>query len=486
MCNKCCRRIDNGCEDSVSGPTGPTGAAGFTGHTGPTGATGPIGPDGPNIPMVPYTIGSAYGFQDTGSLINNIGYGNESTSTRGNCIGQVLPTSLTGDKSNIICSVNTMTGANSIFDSNLLISADTSEIGNANRSTLIGQSFTANTYNQSVYIGDMRNTTPADISTCINNNIFSNNIVMAKESAYFGSGQNAITLNNNEVHFDYRAPNFYYHDLLNQNALNLMYYDTTTSKITYGDLITSPNTELINGQVAKSPADGTNNLTYLANATNSAIVSVSASPSSSVQLSAASGSVDISSPNVSLPTIPNTIKTDVLYYDNLTSLVTWGAAPVVPTMAGFLVSLTSSINLSTGAQVLTFNGSVMATNGGHSYNTGIFDPVTGYITPTTTAKYSIQCSFGIQTTNFNGDRSYTLQLREFLPSVNLIASGARTSFTSSSIANHREYLNLSDTCILDAGHSYQIVLSIGAMTGALGIATLNNLHYSYISCRQLL
>ena len=243
---------------------------------------------------------------------------------------------------------------------------------------------------------------------------------------------------------------------------------------------------LINGLTPKSPADGTNNLTYISNAVDNAIVSISAAPASSIQLISASGSVDISSPNVTLPSIPNTIKTNVLYYDNTTSLISWGSAPVVPTMAGLNVSLTTAINLSTGAQVITFNGSLMAVNGTHNYNSGIFDPVTGYITPTVTAKYNIQCSFGIQTTNFNGNRSYTLQFREFLPSVTLIAAGARTTFTSVSVANHQEYLNLSTTCVLDAGNNYQVVLSIGAMTGTLGIATLNNLHYSYISCRQLL
>jgi len=246
----------------------------------------------------------------------------------------------------------------------------------------------------------------------------------------------------------------------------------------------SPNNILINGQLAKIPANGTNNLTYLANPTNSALVSVGSSPTPDVQLVAASGSIIMSSPLVSMPSIPNTIKTNVLYYDNLTSLVSWGAVSL-PTMSGFYVNLTAPIVLSTSNIVINFSGSVMATNGPHSYNTGIFDPVSGYITPTLTAKYHIECSFTVQTVNFSGNRSFTLQFRENLPSFALIAAASKTAFTSSAIGIHTEYVNVSTTCILDAGANYQVVLSIGPMTGAMTSANCLQLHYSYISCRQL-
>lgn len=204
------------------------------GPTGPTGATGDIGP---NIPMTPSIIGSAYGFQDTGSLINNLGFDNNATLTRGNVYAQGVPSSLTGDKSNVIASVNTLQATNNIVDSNVIISADTSELQNVNRSTLIGQSFTnSNDFDHCMYIGDMSNTTPNNYSMCLNTNYYGNTITMAKESAYFGFGRNSLTLNNNECHFDFRAPDLYYHDLAQSNTPNILYYDNANSKITWDAL----------------------------------------------------------------------------------------------------------------------------------------------------------------------------------------------------------------------------------------------------------
>ncbi len=217
---------------AISGPTGPTGA------TGPIGPTGDIGP---NVPMQPLVIGSAFGFQDNGSLINNLGYDNNATLTRGNVIAQGVPSSLTGDKSNVINSVNTLQGSNNIIDSNVIISADTSEVQNVNRSTLIGQSFTnSNDFDHCMYIGDMTNTTPNNYSMCLNTNYYGSPVQMAKESAYFGFGRNSLTLNNNECHFDFRAPDLYYHDLAQSNTPQMLFYDNATSKITWDSLAVLP------------------------------------------------------------------------------------------------------------------------------------------------------------------------------------------------------------------------------------------------------
>lgn len=184
--------------------------------------------------MQPTTLGTAYGYQDTGSLLNNLGYDNNSQLTRGNVIAQGVPTSLTGDKSNVIASVNTLQATNNITNSNVIVSGDGSELQTVDRSTIIGQGFSnPNDFNNCIYIGDMLNTTPNNYSMCLNTNYYGSPIQMAKESAYFGFGKNNLTLNNGECHFDYGAPNLYYHDLATGTSSNVLYYDNTNGKITY-------------------------------------------------------------------------------------------------------------------------------------------------------------------------------------------------------------------------------------------------------------
>lgn len=216
----------------------------FGGPMGPPGPPGPL-PD----PMEPTTLGIAYGKQDpSGDSRNIFGYGCDASVTRGNVIAQGIPTgNLTGDKSNVIASFNTLQGTNNIIDSNVIVSGDGSEVQNVNRSTLIGQGFqNPNDYNNSLYIGDMINTTPKNYSMCLNTNYYGGTIEMANESAYIGFAGNNITLNPNEVHLDFRAPKLYYHDLGQASTPNALFYDPSTSRISHDTL---PNNTLINYQV---------------------------------------------------------------------------------------------------------------------------------------------------------------------------------------------------------------------------------------------
>ncbi len=184
--------------------------------------------------MQPTTLGLAYGYQDSGTLLNNLGYDNNSQLTRGNVIAQGIPNTLVGDKSNVIASVNTLQSNNNIIDSNVMISGDTSEVANVTRSNLIGQSFNnSSDYDHCLYIGDMTNTTPNNYSTCINTNYYGNPITMAKEAVYFGSGKNNITLANQEFHVDTGCPALYYHDLASASTSDVLYYDSANGKITY-------------------------------------------------------------------------------------------------------------------------------------------------------------------------------------------------------------------------------------------------------------
>lgn len=211
-------------------------------------------------PMQPLVVGTAYGFQDTGSLINNLGYDNNATLTRGNVYAQGVPSSLTGDKSNVIASVNTLQASNNIIDSNVIISADSSELQTVNRSNIIGQSFSnPNDYDHCLYIGDMLNTIPNNYSMCINTNYYGNPITMAKESVYFGFGQNNLTLNNNECHFDFRSPNLYYHDLGQASTSNILFYDNSNGKISWdSSSILPPGPAGPTGSTGPTGAAGTN------------------------------------------------------------------------------------------------------------------------------------------------------------------------------------------------------------------------------------
>lgn len=195
----------------------------------------------PILPMNPQILGSSFGFQDQGSLINNLGYNNNATLTRSNVIAQDVPNSLSGDKSNVICSANTLQSTNNIMNSNVFISSDTSELGNVNRSNIVAQGLNNNiNYEQCTYVGDMLNTQPSDLSTCFNNNQFGENIVMNTQSVYFGSGATPLTVNTNEFHFDYKCPNWFYHDLQQGSSTNILYFDPVSHQILHSVLPVSP------------------------------------------------------------------------------------------------------------------------------------------------------------------------------------------------------------------------------------------------------
>ncbi len=365
-CDGCCRRLDNNaCDEGPTGNTGPTGftgptgrtgptgftgptgqtgstgstgmtgPTGFTGPTGATGSTGPTGPTGdigPNIPMTPSAIGSAYGFQDTGSLINNLGFDNNATLTRGNVYAQSVPSSLTGDKSNVIASINTLQASNNIVDSNVILSADGSEVPNTLTSNIIGQGFVngSSDYERCLYVGDMRNTIPSSLSTCINNNLGSQTITMAKESAYFGSGWTPITVNNNECHFDYKAPRLYYHDLAQTNTSNVLFYDNTSSQISYDAVSNLPNGAIIQHQVPDITHGG-NIIAVVGNTDETAVVSCSSGPAA-VQL-VCNDLIQINSgtANLQIVNLPTAITSTTLYYNNITKNVSFGAATGGPT-----------------------------------------------------------------------------------------------------------------------------------------------------------
>ena len=305
------------------------------------------------VPMQPTQLGSAYGFQDTGSLINNLGYDNNSTITRGNVIAQVVPTSLSGDRSNVIASVSTLQGTNNIIDSNVIISADTSEVQNVTKSTLIGQSFTnSNDYDHCLYLGDMSHTIPNSHSMCINTDYYGSSIQMAKESAYFGFGQNNLTINNNECHLDFRCPDLFYHDLAQSNTPNILFYDNTNGKITYDALpsitgptgasgisitgptgapgvsITGPtgansaNATLINYQ-ALNTISGNNNIVQIQSSDETS--SVSCTPNITQVYSDDLIQINSGSANIEITNLPNTTTPNVIYYDSTSKQISYGA-----------------------------------------------------------------------------------------------------------------------------------------------------------------
>lgn len=276
-----------------TGPTGPTGANGINGPTGPTGLNGVTGPTGftgptgagstgvqsvdneavageglvtnvdpynPKVkrlfqgaglsffpsatdiliqcdPMAPTIYGSAYGNQTNTETA--IGYNNLAqvgSGQRSNIIGAELPAFNT-DESNIMCSYqNLSTATNTYSRSNIILCSDSSEINSATNSHIIAENLNATglDMNNCIYIGEMHNTTPADVSMCLNNNLYGNAITMAKESVYMGCGQNSITLNNNEFHMDFRCPNAFYHDLGGLTTSDVLYYNTANGQIGYG------------------------------------------------------------------------------------------------------------------------------------------------------------------------------------------------------------------------------------------------------------
>lgn len=193
--------------------------------------------------MTPSVFGNIYGNQSTED--NIIGYNNQAafgSGQRSNIIGSNLPAFNT-DESNIMCSYQNLASASNTYSrSNIILCGDSSEINSSTNSHIVAENLNAGglDMNNCVYIGDMRQTTPADVSVCINNNLYGNNIQMAKESVYIGCGQNPITLNNNECHLDFRCPKLFYHDLGGLTTADTVYYDSTNGELGYGPATAGP------------------------------------------------------------------------------------------------------------------------------------------------------------------------------------------------------------------------------------------------------
>jgi len=204
--------------------------------------------------MQPNELGGIYGNQNNDS--NIIGYSNNAVITgveNCNVIGANKPT-LTAQDSNIIATAANLTGAASstYTRSNIILSAGGSEIQGATNSNIMALALVApsTTIDNSIYIGDMNNTTAVDHSICINNNFYGSNIVMDNESVYIGTGKTAITLGAGECHMDLGSA-WHYHGLLNNPLTDVLYYDAPSGLITYGALA-EPNLDLSSAGAGQS------------------------------------------------------------------------------------------------------------------------------------------------------------------------------------------------------------------------------------------
>lgn len=210
-------------------------------------------------PMDPEQIGGIFGAQNKED--NFIGFDNRVTlGTKSNIIGSKLPSALIGEASNIISSYSNLSTANGTFTrSNILLSGSDSEINTSRDSHIMACNFSGSgvDMNNSIYIGDFINTRPSDISMCINSNLHGNSIRMAKESVYLGTGQTTLSLSPGECHMDFRCPAWFYHDLNSGATSNVLYYDTSSSQITYGAVeVTLSNSGASGSLILLNPGTG--------------------------------------------------------------------------------------------------------------------------------------------------------------------------------------------------------------------------------------
>jgi len=230
-----------GTENLLDNPgtgTGPFNFKALVSGAGIDVTSGPTDVTITNSAMQPTQVGGAYGNQNQDSIV--LGYNNLAiigTNQNSNVIGSDLP-ALTPQDSNILSTFGNLqlSGSSVYTNSNILVSDNGSEIQNATSSNIIAQNVNSPTtdLDNCLYIGDLANVSTATNSICINTNIGGSAIQMANNSAYIGTGQNAIVLAANSCHLDLNAANLYYHNLGTATASNVLYYNTATSQITYG------------------------------------------------------------------------------------------------------------------------------------------------------------------------------------------------------------------------------------------------------------
>lgn len=197
--------------------------------------------------MQPTQLGIAYGNQAS-QTENHLGYENQApVGSRSNIFGCYLPPTLTSDESNIMVAYqNLSTASNTYSHSNIIISGHGSEILNSNRSHILAHELNAGGVDMDycTYIGNMRNVVPANLSMCFNNDKFGNPIQMAKESYYFGSGKNAVVMNNGELVFDF-GDRVRWFGVGGGTQTQMIYYEPSTGDFTYGPIPSSSSSNAI-------------------------------------------------------------------------------------------------------------------------------------------------------------------------------------------------------------------------------------------------
>lgn len=197
--------------------------------------------------MQPTQLGIAYGNQGT-QTENHLGYENQvPVGSRSNAIGSYLPPTMTLDESNVIVAYqNLSTAVNSYTHSNIIISGNSSEMLSARNSHILAHELQAGGVDMDncIYIGNMRNVVPANESMCFNNDEFGNPIQMAKESYYFGSGKNAVVMNNGELVFDF-GDRVRWFGVGGGTQTQMLYYEPSTGDFTYGPIPSSSSSNAI-------------------------------------------------------------------------------------------------------------------------------------------------------------------------------------------------------------------------------------------------
>lgn len=329
--------------------------------------------------MTPNEIGGVYGSQRSRED-NHIGFKTGvPDGSKSNIIGAELPSTLLGDTSNIMSSYINLTSANGTFSrSNIILSGDNSEINSVSNTHLIGNDFsgTGLDMESSLYIGNMRNTKPTTVSTCINQNTYGNTIEMAKNSWYIGSGRNPITLATNEMHFDTGCDRLYYHDLAAGSNSNILFYDASTGLITQDNVSALP--PLPGTNIYNSDGSLTSNRTLTLGGFNlvvSGVGNINISSTLGVTLDS-SAALNLGSTNATSITIgrsginnnlrgtlfaPNltldNTKTSYLGYDSVSKQIVYGTSTTLPNIYTSNGTLNSTRTLTLGGFNLTTTGS---------------------------------------------------------------------------------------------------------------------------------
>ncbi len=244
-------------------------------------------------------------------------------------------------------------------------------------------------------------------------------------------------------------------------------------------------TPLLEGIVI-DPVDSNYKLSMIQNATTSAFVNVSPSPNPLIQVNSLAGEITLISQKVTIPNLSYGQAGYVIYFDTLTSEITYAQLPDPIPKIGCSLTLEKPVIIPTVATTFDFGSSVMTIDAAlNNYDTSVFDFGAGTMIINYNGIYaynvSVNLSYTVGPVGPGGSRSATLNLYRVDGGGNvLLHKSAQVHKPTASEDTFTISLSGQIRCL--ANEKYQFTLDMGALSGGAGTVTTINSGPSCFLC----